>query len=328
VTPPPETPPPVAGTSPDLDSKPRHTSRLSNRSATAASASEAGVAAVRRGRRTAPVAVIDPEPEHEGRTRREEPNSASFEKDAEERIGVSFHKTEILRQAFVHRSYMNEYPSPGLESNERLEFFGDAVLSYVVAERLFRDNPGIQEGELTEWRGYLVKRDSLAAFARKLGLGPFLLLGHGEEAAGGRDRNANLACLFEAVVGAIAIDRGMLAARGFILRAIGDEINLKGRPTPIDPKSRLQEVVQSRWQRPPSYHTVHEEGPEHRKVFTVEVSVHGQPLGSGIGPSKQEAERNAARAALVDLQTPPQSEAEPSQDEAIEAALKAQDGGD
>jgi ribonuclease-3 len=259
----------------------------------------------KRQRRTAPTAVIEaPAPDAGPRTRRAPSTAESFERDAEERIGVSFHKPEILRQAFVHRSYMNEYPSPGLESNERLEFFGDAVLSYVVAERLFRDNPGIQEGELTEWRGYLVKRDSLAAFARKLGLGPYLLLGHGEEAAGGRDRNANLACLFEAVVGAIAIDRGMLAARSFILRAIGDEINLKGRPTPIDPKSRLQEVVQSRWQRPPTYHTVHEDGPEHRKIFTVEVSVHGELLGSGVGPSKQEAERNAARAALVDLQAP------------------------
>jgi ribonuclease-3 len=171
----------------------------------------------------------------------------------------------------------------------------------VVAERLFRDNPNIDEGALTEWRGFLVKRDSLAMFARRLDLGDYLLLGHGEESAGGRNRSANLACLFEAVVGAIAIDRGLTAARGFILRAIGDEINLRGRPTPIDPKSRLQEVVQARWQRPPSYHTVHEEGPEHKKVFTVQVSVLGQALGSGSGASKQEAEREAARQALADL---------------------------
>jgi ribonuclease-3 len=249
-----------------------------------------------------------------------------FESEAEERIGVRFHKPELLRQAFVHRSYMNEFPSPGLESNERLEFFGDAVLSYVVAERLFRDNPGIQEGELTEWRGYLVKRDSLANFARKMGLGQYILLGHGEEAAGGRERSANLACLFEAIVGAVAIDRGMIAARGFILRAIGDEINLRGRPTPIDPKSRLQEVVQSRWQRPPSYHTVHEEGPEHKKVFTVEASVHGQALGRGVGPSKQEAERNAARAALLELTAPSVVENE-SDDEDVMVTVTTEDGG-
>ncbi len=123
----------------------------------------------------------------------------SFESEVEERIGVTFKHPELLRQAFVHRSYMNEYPSPGLESNERLEFFGDSVLSYVVAERLFRDCPTCQEGELTEWRGYLVRRDSLAAFAQRIGLGEFFLLGRGEEAAGGRERPQNMASLFEAV---------------------------------------------------------------------------------------------------------------------------------
>jgi ribonuclease-3 len=166
---------------------------------------------------------------------------------------------------------------------------------------LFRDCPQCDEGALTEWRGYLVRRDSLAAFARQLGLGEFFLLGRGEEAAGGRERAQNLASLFEAVVGAIAIDRGLTVARKFIFDAIGSELDLRGRPTPIDPKSRLQEVVQSRWQRAPSYKTVHEQGPEHRKVFTVEVSVLGRVLASGVGHSKQEAERQAARLAIVAL---------------------------
>jgi ribonuclease-3 len=228
-----------------------------------------------------------------------------FVQEVEQRIGVSFKKPEMLHQAFVHRSYLNEYPAPGLESNERLEFFGDAVLSYVVAERLFRDCPECDEGDLTEWRGYLVRRDSLANFARVKGLGDFLLLGRGEEAAGGRERAQNLASLFEAVVGAIAIDRGLTASRRFIFEAIGDEINLQGRPTPIDPKSRLQEVVQARWQRAPSYKTVAEEGPEHRKLFTVEVQVQGTPLASGTGHSKQEAEREAARNALTELNDAP-----------------------
>ncbi|MGE0059961.1 MAG: ribonuclease III [Dehalococcoidia bacterium] len=223
----------------------------------------------------------------------------SIESDAAARLGVTFNRPELLREAFVHRSYLNENLSEGLESNERLEFFGDAVLSYVVAERLFLDCPTCDEGALTEWRGYLVKRDSLARFAVGLGLGDFLMLGRGEEAAGGRLRAANLASLFEAVVGAIAIDNGLERARSFIFDAIGDEIDLRGRPTPIDPKSRLQEVVQARYQRAPGYKTVHEEGPEHRKVFTVEVAVHGNVLGSGTGLSKQEAEREAARQALA-----------------------------
>lgn len=226
----------------------------------------------------------------------------SFVQEVEERIGVKFRKPEMLHQAFVHRSYLNENLSEGLESNERLEFFGDAVLSYVVAERLFRDCPDCDEGDLTEWRGYLVRRDSLANFARAKGLGDFLLLGRGEEAAGGRERAQNLASLFEAVVGAIAIDRGLTAARRFIFDAIGEEMNLKGRPTPIDPKSRLQEVVQSRWQRAPTYKTVQEQGPEHRKLFTVEVQVQGSTLGSGTGHSKQEAEREAARNALDEIE--------------------------
>lgn len=223
----------------------------------------------------------------------------SIESDAAARLGVTFNHPELLHEAFVHRSYLNENLSEGLESNERLEFFGDAVLSYVVAERLFLDCPTCDEGALTEWRGYLVKRDSLARFAVGLGLGDFLMLGRGEEAAGGRLRAANLASLFEAVVGAIAIDNGLERARSFIFDAIGDEIDLRGRPTPIDPKSRLQEVVQARYQRAPGYKTVHEEGPEHRKVFTVEVAVHGNVLGSGTGLSKQEAEREAARQALA-----------------------------
>lgn len=225
-----------------------------------------------------------------------------FVNEVEERIGVKFKKVETLHQAFVHRSYLNEKPSPGMESNERLEFFGDAVLSYVVAERLFRDCPECQEGDLTEWRGYLVRRDSLAQFARVKGLGDFLLLGRGEEGAGGRERAQNLASLFEAVVGAIAIDRGLTAARRFIFDAIGDEMNLEGRPTPIDPKSRLQEVAQAKWQRAPSYRTVFEEGPEHRKLFTVEVQVLGNSLAQGTGHSKQEAEREAARNALDELE--------------------------
>jgi ribonuclease-3 len=232
----------------------------------------------------------------------------TFESEIEDRIGVSFRRPSLLRQAFIHRSYLNENPTETSESNERLEFFGDAVLSYVVADKLFRDCPTCQEGELTEWRGYLVRRDSLANFARQLGLGSYLLLGRGEEAAGGRERAQNLASLFEAVVGAITIDRGLTIARRFILGAIGSEFDLQGKPTPNDPKSQLQEVVQARWQRAPSYRTVREEGPEHRKTFTIEVSVQGRLLGSGVGHSKQEAERAAARRALEDLLAPAEDE--------------------
>lgn len=246
----------------------------------------------------------------------------SFETTVEQKIGVTFRRPALLRQAFIHRSYLNENPNELSESNERLEFFGDAVLSYVVADKLYRDCPTCQEGELTEWRGYLVRRDSLANFARQLGLGDYLLLGRGEEAAGGRERAQNLASLFEAVVGAVTMDRGLTIARRFILDAIGAEFDLEGKPTPIDPKSRLQEVVQARWQRAPSYKTVHEEGPEHRKTFTIEVSVHGNLLGSGIGNSKQEAERAAARKALEELQAPVEINTEASTDATVASAIE------
>jgi ribonuclease-3 len=230
----------------------------------------------------------------------------SFESEVEERLGIKFRNPALLRQAFIHRSYLNENMSEALESNERLEFFGDAVLSYVVADRLFRDCPTCQEGELTEWRGHLVRRDSLANFARQLGLGEYLLVGRGEEQAGGRSRALNLASLFEAVVGAITMDRGLTVAKRFIFGAIGSELDLRGRPTPIDPKSRLQEIVQARSQRAPVYKTVAEEGPEHAKVFTVEVSSRGEVLGRGTGKSKQDAERQAATRALEALLAAPE----------------------
>ncbi len=226
----------------------------------------------------------------------------SFESEVEERLGLKFKDHELLRTSFVHRSYLNENPLEGLESNERLEFFGDSVIGYVVAERLYLDCPACDEGQLTEWRGHLVRRDSLARFANKLGLGDFLLLGRGEEAAGGRERAANIASLFEAVVGAVSLDAGLEVARTFIFDAIGSEIDLEGRSTPVDPKSRLQEMVQSRWQRGPGYRTVQEEGPDHRKTFTVEVHIQGEVLGSGVGLSKQEAEREAARHAIRALE--------------------------
>ena len=247
----------------------------------------------------------------------------SFESEVQERLGITFRNPVLLKQAFVHRSYLNENAAEQLESNERLEFFGDAVLSYVVADRLFRDCPTCQEGELTEWRGFLVRRDSLALFARRMGLGQYLLLGRGEDQAGGRERALNLASLFEAVVGAITMDRGLTVAKRFIFKAIGPEMDLRGKPTPIDPKSRLQELVQSRWQRAPVYRTVHEEGPEHRKVFTVEVSIQSTRLGTGTGHSKQEAERQSAIAAIAGLTAPlPDSAGEPAAPEAETADIE------
>jgi len=215
-------------------------------------------------------------------------------------IGIVFSDKSLLTRALVHRSALNEQPDLAPCSNERLEFLGDAVLGLVTAEYLYHRFPEYQEGDLTTLRAALVCGETLAQFARRINLGQFLYLSKGEEAAGGRDREANLACAFEALVGAIYLDQGLPVARSFIQRFIEPEIG--ERMVPVvnkDPKSRLQELVQGEYQRTPRYRTVAEEGPDHAKCFTVEVMMGDRVLGRGTGRSKQAAERAAAEAALA-----------------------------
>lgn len=203
----------------------------------------------------------------------------------------------------MHRSYLNERPECEFESNERLEFLGDAVLSLVVAARLYADFPLQGEGMLTELRASLVQRRTLARAAERLGIGDHLFLGRGEEAAGGRRRPTNLAAALEAVIGAVYIDRGLRQAQSFILRALAEELELiRSGVVPSDPKSRLQILVQSQKLKLPEYRTLRMEGPDHSRMFTVEVFVNGEVLGRGRGKSKQQAEREAARRALEKLE--------------------------
>ncbi|HEX5939055.1 MAG TPA: ribonuclease III [Dehalococcoidia bacterium] len=221
---------------------------------------------------------------------------------AQDRLGVKFKDPSILLEALVHRSYNNEYPAAALPDNERLEFLGDAALGLVVARWLYGRFPGGREGQLTEIRAALVKRETLARVAADLDLGEFLMLGRGEEASGGRNREQNLARAFEAVVGAVLLDQGFTAATSFIRKALKRELESLGEePMTIDVKSRLQQLVQARWQRPPSYKTVGAEGPDHAKVFTVEVVMGKEVLGVGRGRSKQQAEKEAALHAVETL---------------------------
>ncbi len=221
----------------------------------------------------------------------------------EERLGVKFNDAALLTQALVHSSYVNENPHEAPESNERLEFLGDAVLGLVVADDLYAAYPEQHEGELTELRTLLVRRDTLAKAGRRLRLGDALYLGRGEEGGGGRSRPTNLAHAYEALVGAIFLDRGLAAARRFVRRSLEQEFKaLPERQFPLDPKSRLQEVSQSRYQTPPHYRLVEAEGPDHARRFTVEVLIDGNSLGTGQGLSKQEAEKEAAREALAHLE--------------------------
>ncbi len=214
-------------------------------------------------------------------------------------LGIKFNDPTILEQALVHGSYLNENPGTPLASNERLEFLGDAVLGLVISERLYQDFP-FDEGEMTRLRSYLVRQDTLAGLASDIGLGKYLYLGRGEEASGGRQKPANLARALEAVIAAIFLDRGIEAARDFIPVLFKKELaRVASQEIGSDYKSRLQELIQSRGEKAPSYHVIEAAGPEHDKTFTVEVRVGNTVLGRGTGKSKKLAESEAARAALT-----------------------------
>lgn len=214
-------------------------------------------------------------------------------------LGISFSDVTILQQALIHRSYLNETSDPTLTSNERLEFLGDAVLGFIVADDLYQRFPEYSEGQLTNLRSALVRGETLGEIALSLGLPDYLFLGKGENDSGGRYRTKNLSCALEAVIGAVLIDQGFDVAREFVLRILKAELeHLIENEFEIDYKSRLQQLVQSERKITPVYRIIHEEGPAHAKVFTTEVVAGGEVLGQGIGRSKRSAEMEAARNAL------------------------------
>ncbi|MFN8534327.1 MAG: ribonuclease III [Dehalococcoidia bacterium] len=223
------------------------------------------------------------------------------------RLGVQVGDETLLRQALIHSSVSNERPGQGEGSNERLEFLGDAVLGFVVADEVYRRLSGATEGELTRLRSALVRKESLAEAARRIDLGRWLMLGRGEEASGSRMRDQILASTFEAVVGALFLSDGLERASEFIFRHLGDAIEAQvAAGPPKDPKSELQELTQARWQVTPLYVTTGSSGPDHAKQFHVEVRIEGQVAGEGSGRTKQAAEQGAARQALDRLaQLPP-----------------------
>jgi ribonuclease-3 len=218
-----------------------------------------------------------------------------------ERLGVKPLPPDLFREALTHASYLNESDAQAA-SNERLEFLGDAVLGMVVAGELFRKYPEAGEGELTRMRAEVVQRSALSRVAERLELGEQIILGRGEEAAGGRTRDRNLAGLLEAVVGAIFCAHGYRAASAFVLRMLKPELQqIRREGAPIDAKSSLQHLVQARWHEPPDYVTVEEDpgGPGRR--FVVEVRAGGVTLGRGEGASKRAAQQSAAREAVARL---------------------------
>ena len=221
----------------------------------------------------------------------------------EARLHIKFKTPTLLKQALIHTSYLNENPGIDVGSNERMEFLGDAALGVVVAQQLYLEYPDVDEGKLTELRAHLVRRDTLARAAMRLELGEYLQLGRGEDAAGGRNRPTNMARAYEALVGAIFLDGGIAKVRTFVKKSLALELAaLREIGMPYDPKSKLQEVVQSRWQTTPSYKLLRTEGPDHARRFTVQVMVGGESFGSGEGRSKQMAEKQAAQQALEEIE--------------------------
>jgi len=217
-------------------------------------------------------------------------------------LGISFNSLSLLEQALVHSSYSNENPGFVPDSNERLEFLGDAVLDLVVAEKLYRDFPQFTEGKMTKLRAALVRQDTLAHMARAISLGDYLYLGRGEESSGGRDKPTNLAGALEAVVAAIFLDQGLNTTTDAILRLFNVElVKVISHGIGVDYKSQLQELIQTRQDQIPVYHLVEAVGPDHDRRFTVEVRVGDTVLGRGSGKSKKRAETEAARSALEQL---------------------------
>jgi len=222
--------------------------------------------------------------------------------DCQKNLGVAFRHKSLLEQAFVHSSYLNENPGFARPSNERLEFLGDAILNFVVAEKLYEEFPELSEGELTEIRASLVCRDALVELASSLKLGDWLLLGRGEEGTGGRAKASNLANAMEALVGALYLDQGLSRTRRFILRQLKPELEkIKAGKKIPNYKASVQELIQAQKKPTPVYRLVEAIGPDHCKQFTAEILVEGEVLGRGMGKSKKAAESQAARAAWEKL---------------------------
>ncbi len=221
-------------------------------------------------------------------------------KDLEAGLGYTFQNKSLLKNALTHSSYANENRALGIPDNERLEFLGDSILGFVVAEYLYCNFRNKPEGELTRMRADLVCETNLARQARTIRLGEFLLLGHGEEQSGGRERASIVSDAVESVIAAAYMDGGFQAARGIIDRLIlGEKPN--GKLLITDFKTQLQELVQRKKDQVIHYELIGESGPDHDKQFVVEVCINGRCVGKGTGSSKKRAEQDAAHKAIATL---------------------------
>ncbi len=217
------------------------------------------------------------------------------EENLEKKIGVKFKNKALLEEALTHKSFAME--QGGIPFNERLEFLGDSVFNTVIATHLFLRYPAEDEGKLSKYKSQLVARASLLSWGKALKIGNFLRLSESEEMTGGRERESLIANVMEALIGAMYLDQGFETAQEFILGHYGK----KKRIIENDFKSALQELIQKKYKMPPSYAVIREDGPDHDKVFTIEVRIKKKALGKGEGRSKKEAEQDAAHEALKKL---------------------------
>jgi len=219
-------------------------------------------------------------------------------KKIEDVIKIKFNCFDLLKQVFIHRSYLNEHKETGLEHNERLEFLGDAVLELIVTEFLYKKYSD-PEGVLTNWRSALVKGDNLSKLAQKLNIDDYMLLSKGEKASTGKSRKIILANALEALIGAIYLDQGYDVAKKFVRdNLIIDLPKIIEHQLYIDAKSQFQEIVQEKFGITPHYELISETGPDHAKKFIMGVYLKDDKIGEGNGSSKQEAEQEAAREGL------------------------------
>lgn len=224
-------------------------------------------------------------------------------KEVEEKLGITFKDPKLLKTALTHRSYLNEHRGMHLENNERLEFLGDAVLELIISSELFKKYPKKPEGELTAIRSALVRTESLAQESRLLGIGEHILMSKGEEVSGGKDKDFILANLYEAVLGAIYLDQGIEVCREFVKRTVLKKLNrVIDQELFIDPKTRVQELIQAKYKVTPTYTLIKQRGPDHDRTFTVGLKVGKKLMTKGTGISKQKAEEDAARKCIEKLE--------------------------
>jgi len=223
--------------------------------------------------------------------------------ELQHQIHYEFRDRALLEEALTHSSVIHEAGGSEKRDNQRLEFLGDAVLQVILTDWLYRLFPRGSEGELTRLRSHLANRHTLYRLAHQMSLGEFLFLGKGEEASGGRKRHSNLSNAYESLIGAIYLDGGLFAASQFVRDQFQAEVeNIQMRPQRENPKGRLQERLQTRSPKGPTYRTASEDGPDHAKRFEVIAEFNGEELGRGAGASKKEAEMRAAEAALAKLE--------------------------